>query len=110
YGSPRLQHYNAFPTYEINGTAGSGKRPGEAMDAMEGMARKLPAGIGYEWTGQSYGERLSGSQAPMLYALSLLVVFLCLAALYESWSIPLSVILVVPLGVLGALLATKLRG
>ena len=80
------------------------------MDAMEEMAKQLPAGIGYEWTGQSYEERLSGSQAPMLYALSLLVVFLCLAALYESWSIPLSVILVVPLGILGALLATKLRG
>src|SRR5437763_10825150 len=77
---------------------------------MEAMAKQLPAGIGYEWTGQSYEERLSGSQAPMLYALSLLVVFLCLAALYESLSIPFSVILVVPLGILGALLATKLRG
>jgi multidrug efflux pump len=110
YGSPQLQDYNGFPSYEIIGTAASGKSTGEAMDAMEAMARKLPAGIGYEWTGQSYEERLSGSQAPMLYALSLLVVFLCLAALYESWSIPLSVILVVPLGILGALLATKLRG
>src|SRR5437667_10247918 len=110
YGSPQLQHYNGFPSYDIIGSAASGKSTGEAMDAMEGMARKLPAGIGYEWTGQSYEERSSGSQAPMLYALSLLVVFLCLAALYESWPIPLSVILVVPLGVLGALLATKLRG
>ena len=110
YGSPQLQNYNGFPSYEIIGSAARGKSTGEAMDAMETMAKKLPAGIGYEWTGQSYEERLSGSQAPMLYALSLLVVFLCLAALYESWSIPLSVILVVPLGVLGALLATKLRG
>src|SRR6184192_1522198 len=110
YGSPQLQNYNGFPSYEIIGSAARGKSTGEAMDAMEAMAKQLPAGIGYEWTGQSYEERLSGSQAPMLYALSLLVVFLCLAALYESWSIPLSVILVVPLGVLGALLATKLRG
>jgi multidrug efflux pump len=80
------------------------------MLAMEEMAQQLPRGIGYEWTGQSYEERLSGSQAPALYALSLLVVFLCLAALYESWPIPLSVILVVPLGVLGALVAAALRG
>ena len=80
------------------------------MIEMENLIAKLPPGIGFEWTGQSYEERLSGSQAPMLYALSLLVVFLCLAALYESWSIPLSVILVVPLGVLGALLAATLRG
>jgi multidrug efflux pump len=110
YGSPQLQNYNGFPSYEIIGAAAPGKSTGEAMDAMEEMVKKLPAGVGYEWTGQSYEERLSGSQAPMLYGLSVLVVFLCLAALYESWSIPLSVILVVPLGVLGALLATKLRG
>src|SRR5436305_6319648 len=110
YGSPQLQHYNGFPSYEIIGSAAPGKSTGEAMTAMEEMVKQLPAGIGYEWTGQSYEERLSGSQAPMLYTLSLLVVFLCLAALYESWSIPLSVILVVPLGVLGALLAATLRG
>ncbi|MEO6183007.1 MAG: efflux RND transporter permease subunit [Verrucomicrobiota bacterium] len=110
YGSPQLQNYNGFPSYEFVGAPALGKSTGEAMDAMEEMAKQLPAGIGYEWTGQSYEERLSGSQAPMLYALSLLVVFLCLAALYESWSIPLSVILVVPLGILGALLAAKLRG
>ncbi len=110
YGAPQLQHYNGFPSYEIIGAAAPGKSTGEAMAAMEEMARRLPAGIGFEWTGQSYEERLSGSQAPALYALSLLVVFLCLAALYESWTIPLSVILVVPLGVLGALLATHLRG
>src|SRR5436189_5339050 len=79
------------------------------MNTMEQLVRELPPGIGFEWTGQSFEERLSGSQAPMLYTLSLLVVFLSLAALYESWSIPLSVILVVPLGVLGALLATYLR-
>jgi multidrug efflux pump len=110
YGSPQLQNYNGFPSYEIIGTPAPGRSTGEAMDAMEAMTKQLPAGIGFEWTGQSYEERLSGSQAPMLYGLSLLVVFLCLAALYESWSIPFSVILVVPLGVLGALLATKLRG
>src|SRR6185503_2439743 len=110
YGSPQLQHYNGFPSYEIIGSAAPGKSTGEAMAAMEQMARELPPGIGYEWTGQSYEERLSGSQAPMLYALSLIVVFLCLAALYESWTIPLAVILVVPLGIVGALLATTLRG
>lgn len=110
YGSPQLQNYNGFPSYELIGAPAPGKSTGDAMDAMEELVKKLPAGIGFEWTGQSFEERLSGSQAPMLYALSLLVVFLCLAALYESWSIPLSVILVVPLGVLGALLATKLRG
>jgi multidrug efflux pump len=110
YGSPQLQNYNGFPSYEFVGAAAPGKSTGEAMDAMEEMVKQLPKGIGFEWTGQSYEERLSGSQAPMLYALSLLVVFLCLAALYESWSIPLSVILVVPLGVLGALLATMFRG
>jgi multidrug efflux pump len=110
YGSPQLQNYNGFPSYEIIGAPAPGKSTGEAMDEMEKMARQLPAGIGFEWTGQSYEERLSGSQAPMLYTLSLLVVFLCLAALYESWSIPLSVILIVPLGILGALLASTLRG
>jgi hydrophobe/amphiphile efflux-1 (HAE1) family protein len=110
YGSPQLQNYNGFPSYELVGAAAPGRSTGEAMQAMEDMAAKLPPGIGHEWTGQSYEERLSGSQAPMLYALSLLVVFLCLAALYESWSIPLSVILVVPLGVLGVLLAATLRG
>jgi hydrophobe/amphiphile efflux-1 (HAE1) family protein len=110
YGSPQLQNYNGFPSYEFVGAPAEGRSTGDAMDAMEAMINKLPAGIGFEWTGQSYEERLSGSQAPMLYTLSLLVVFLCLAALYESWSIPLSVILVVPLGVLGALLATKFRG
>ncbi|MDB6130075.1 MAG: acrB [Verrucomicrobiales bacterium] len=109
YGSPQLQNYNGFPSYEIVGGAAPGKSTGDAMNEMEALIGKLPAGIGFEWTGQSYEERLSGSQAPMLYGISLMVVFLCLAALYESWSIPLSVILVVPLGVLGALVATMLR-
>jgi multidrug efflux pump len=110
YGSPALQNYNGFPSIEIVGAAPPGKSTGEAMAAMEEMAAKLPKGFGFEWTGQSYEERLSGSQAPMLYGISVLVVFLCLAALYESWAIPFSVILVVPLGILGALLAATMRG
>jgi multidrug efflux pump len=110
YGSPSLQRYNGSPSMEIVGSPASGRSSGEAMTAMEELAAKLPAGIGYEWTGQSYEERLSGSQAPMLYALSLVVVFLCLAALYESWTIPTAVLLVVPLGIVGALAATWLRG
>ena len=110
YGSPRLERYNGFPSMEILGQSAPGKSSGEAMKAMEEIAAKLPAGIGFEWTGLSYQERLSGSQAPALYAISILVVFLCLAALYESWAIPLSVMLVIPLGVIGALLAATLRG
>ena len=110
YGSPRLERYNGLPSMEILGQAAAGKSTGEAMLMMEELAGKLPAGIGYDWTGMSYQERLSGNQAPALYAISLIVVFLCLAALYESWSIPFSVMLVVPLGVFGALLATMLRG
>ncbi len=110
YGSPNLQRYNGFPSVEIVGTPAPGHSTGEAMTAVEELAKQLPAGIGYEWTGQSYEERLSGSQAPMLYALSIIVVFLCLAALYESWSIPTAVLLVVPLGIVGALMATSLRG
>ncbi|WP_318374440.1 multidrug efflux RND transporter permease subunit AcrB [Enterobacter sp.] len=110
YGSPRLERYNGLPSMEILGEAAPGKSTGEAMDLMEELAGKLPAGIGYDWTGMSYQERLSGNQAPALYAISLIVVFLCLAALYESWSIPFSVMLVVPLGVLGALLAATFRG
>jgi multidrug efflux pump len=110
YGSPRLERYNGMPSTEIVGQAGPGYSSGEAMAAMERIAAKLPTGIGYEWTGISYQERLSGSQAPALYAISLIVVFLCLAALYESWSIPAAVMLVVPLGIIGALLAATLRG
>ncbi|HIH9856605.1 efflux RND transporter permease subunit [Klebsiella pneumoniae] len=110
YGSPRLELYNGLPSMEILGEASPGKSTGEAMALMETLASKLPSGIGYDWTGMSYQERLSGNQAPALYAISLIVVFLCLAALYESWSIPFSVMLVVPLGVIGALLAATLRG
>ncbi|POP45497.1 hydrophobe/amphiphile efflux-1 family RND transporter [Superficieibacter electus] len=105
YGSPRLERYNGLPSMEIVGEPGPGKSSGDAMALMESLAAKLPAGIGYDWTGLSYQERLSGDQAPALIALSMVVVFLCLAALYESWSIPFSVMLVVPLGIVGVLLA-----
>ncbi|ECI3563185.1 efflux RND transporter permease subunit [Salmonella enterica subsp. enterica] len=110
YGSPRLERYNGMPSMELLGEAAPGRSTGEAMSLMENLASQLPNGIGYDWTGMSYQERLSGNQAPSLYAISLIVVFLCLAALYESWSIPFSVMLVVPLGVVGALLAASLRG
>ncbi|PLY43729.1 hydrophobe/amphiphile efflux-1 family RND transporter [Lelliottia sp. F153] len=109
-GSPRLERYNGMPSMEIVGESVRGKSSGEAMAMMESMAQRLPSGIGYDWTGMSYQERLSGNQAPALYAISLIVVFLCLAALYESWSIPFSVMLVVPLGVIGALLGASLSG
>ena len=110
FGSPKLSRYNGVPAEEVLGTPAPGYSTGEAMAEVEQLAKKLPAGIGISWTGLSYEERLSGSQAPALYALSILVVFLCLAALYESWSIPIAVILVIPLGVIGALMATSLRG
>ncbi|MBV6816377.1 multidrug efflux RND transporter permease subunit AcrB [Rahnella sp. PD12R] len=110
YGSPRLERYNGLPSMEILGQPAPGKSSGDAMAMMESLASKLPNGIGFDWTGLSYQERLSGNQAPALYAISLIVVFLCLAALYESWSIPFSVMLVVPLGVVGALLAATMRG
>ena len=110
YGSPRLERYNGLPSMEILGQPAPGKSSGEAMLLMEELVSKLPTGIGYDWTGMSYQERLSGNQAPSLYAISLIVVFLCLAALYESWSIPFSVMLVVPLGVVGALVAASMRG
>ncbi len=110
YGSPQLQHFNGLPSLELVGAAPPGKSTGEAMTAMENLAKKLPTGFGYEWTGQSFEERLSAKQAPLLYALSLIVVFLALAALYENWSVPVAVILVVPLGILGSLLAANLRG
>ncbi|HFY7185540.1 TPA: efflux RND transporter permease subunit [Salmonella enterica subsp. enterica serovar Typhimurium] len=110
YGSPRQERYNGMPSMELLGEAAPGRSTGEAMSLMENLASQLPNGIGYDWTGMSYQERLSGNQAPALYAISLIVVFLCLAALYESWSIPFSVMLVVPLGVVGALLAASLRG
>ncbi|KXI28207.1 efflux RND transporter permease subunit [Paraglaciecola hydrolytica] len=108
YGSPRLERYNGFSSMEIQGAAGPGYSTGQAMDEIERIVAQLPAGITFEWTGISYEERLSGGQAPLLYALSLLVVFLCLAALYESWSVPAAVMLIVPLGVFGAALAAWL--
>ena len=110
YGSPKLSRYNGVAAMEVLGTPAPGYSSGQAMAEVEAIAQKLPAGIGYSFTGLSFEERLSGSQAPALYALSMLVVFLCLAALYESWSIPIAVMLVVPLGVIGALMATSLRG
>jgi multidrug efflux pump len=110
YASPRLERYNGLPSVEILGTPAPGQSTGAAMNAMEEMVAKLPPGIGMSWTGVSLEERESGSQTPQLYALSLLIVFLCLAALYESWSIPFSVLLVVPLGVIGAVLGTWMFG
>jgi len=110
YGPQRLDRYNGVPSFNIQGQAAPGYSSGEAMAEMERIAATMPTGVGYQWTGLSYEERLSGSQAPALYVISLLVVFLCLAALYESWAIPTSVMLVVPLGVIGVLAATMLRG
>jgi len=110
YGSPRLERYNGMPSIQIMGQAAPGVSSGEAMAQMEELAAQLPPGIGYEWTGLSYEERLAGAQAPALYAISLLVVFLCLAALYESWAVPFSVMLVVPLGIIGAVMAATSRG
>ncbi|MCQ4243335.1 efflux RND transporter permease subunit [Stutzerimonas stutzeri] len=110
YGPPKLSRYNGVSAMEIMGQAAPGYSSGDAMTVVEELAQQLPPGVGISWTGLSYEERLSGDQAPALYALSLLVVFLCLAALYESWSIPFAVMLVVPLGVIGALLATMGRG
>ena len=107
FGSPQLERYNGLPAREIMGGAAPGHSSGEALAAMEAIARQLPPGIGFQWTGLSYEERLAGSQAPALYAISILVVFLCLAALYESWSVPVAVMLVVPLGVVGAVVAVS---
>jgi len=110
FGSPRLERYNGQPSVELLGQAAPGLSSGDAMTAVEEIMAQLPAGVGFEWTGTSLEERRSGAQAPALYALSLLVVFLCLAALYESWSVPFAVMMVVPLGVVGALLAATSRG
>ena len=110
FGSPQLQRYNGIPAVNIVGSAAPGLSSGEAITEMEAMASKLPSGIGYEWSGQSLEEKTSGNQAPLLYGISLLIVFLCLAALYESWSIPVAVIMVVPLGIVGALAAVSFRG
>lgn len=109
--APRqLVRYNGSPAYEIQADVPPGVSSGAAMVVMEGLLREMPAGIGYEWAGRSYQERLSGDQAPLLYAVSVLFIFLCLAALYESWSVPFSVMLVVPLGILGAVIASHLGG
>jgi hydrophobe/amphiphile efflux-1 (HAE1) family protein len=110
YGSPQLQRYNAFPSINIWGEAPQGKSSGEAMQAMEEIAARLPRGIGFDWSGISYQERMAGSQAPILYAFSILVIFLCLAALYESWPIPLSIMLSLPLGAIGGVIVSSLRG
>ncbi len=110
YASPRLERYNGFPALNFQGEAAPGRSTGEAMKAMEEIAMKLPHGIGYDWTGVSYQERLSQSQTGLLYAFSVLAIFLVLAALYESWSIPISVLLALPLGVIGGVLASSWRG
>ena len=110
YGSPRLERYNGVPAVEIQGEGRPGVASGEAMAEIERLVAGLPAGLGIEWTALSYQERQSGAQTPLLYTLSLLVVFLCLAALYESWTVPSAVLLVAPLGILGAVLANTLRG
>ncbi|HPT39093.1 MAG TPA: efflux RND transporter permease subunit [Candidatus Omnitrophota bacterium] len=110
FGSPKLERYNAFPSINIWGEPAKGRSSGEAMQAMEELASKLPREFGYDWTGLSYQERQSGAQTGPLYAFSLLIIFLCVAALYESWSIPIVNLLMLPLGVLGATLATSLRG
>ncbi|MBZ0126818.1 MAG: multidrug efflux RND transporter permease subunit [Rhodocyclales bacterium] len=109
-GSPKLDRYNGLPSMKIAGNPAPGRSTGDALAAMEEIAAKLPPGIGFEWSGSSFEERLSGAQAPFLFAISLFVVFLCLAALYESWSVPFAVMLVVPLGIFGAVLAVTLRG
>jgi multidrug efflux pump len=110
FGSPRLERYNGVSAMQINGEAAPGVSSGDAMAEVEKLVAKLPRGVGLEWTGQSYQEREAGAQAPMLYTLSVLVVFLCLAALYESWAIPTAVLLVAPLGILGTVLAATFRG
>jgi HAE1 family hydrophobic/amphiphilic exporter-1 len=110
FGSPKLERYNAFPSINILGEAAKGKSSGEAMKAMEQIAAKLPREFGYDWTGLSYQERQAGAQTGPLYIFSILIIFLCVAALYESWSIPMVNLLMLPLGVFGATLATSLRG
>ena len=109
-GSPKLERFNGFPSMNIQGEAAPGRSSGEAMQAMEGFVRKLPQGIGFDWTGLSYQERQAGSHAAPLYAFSILVIFLCLAALYESWPIPISILLALPLGVIGGVIGSTLRG
>jgi HAE1 family hydrophobic/amphiphilic exporter-1 len=110
YGSPRLERFNAFPAMDIQGEPAPGKSSGEAMNAMEELIRKLPSDVGFEWTGLSYQQRMSESQAGLLYAFSVLVIFLVLAALYESWTVPISIVLALPLGVIGGVIASSTRG
>ncbi|MBI4633535.1 MAG: efflux RND transporter permease subunit [Deltaproteobacteria bacterium] len=109
-GPSRLERFNGFPSMNIWGEPAPGKSSGEAMQAMEEAVAKLPKGFGFDWTGLSYQERISSSQAPLLYAFSIFVIFLCLAALYESWPIPISILLVLPLGVIGGVIASSSRG
>ncbi|HEU4563615.1 MAG TPA: efflux RND transporter permease subunit, partial [Gemmatimonadaceae bacterium] len=109
-GAPQLDRYNGYPSMTIAGMAAPGRSTGEAMNEMERLAEQLPQGFGYEWTGISYEEKLAGGQVGALLVLSLVVVFLLLAALYESWTVPISVLLVVPLGVLGSVLFSMARG
>ncbi|MDD9301565.1 MAG: efflux RND transporter permease subunit [Desulfobacter sp.] len=109
-GSPKLERFNGFPSMNIWGEAASGTSSGEAMTAMEEAVARLPRGVGFDWTGLSYQERMSGSQAPLLYGFSILVIFLCLAALYESWPIPISILMTLPLGVIGGVIASSMNG
>ena len=109
-GSPRLERFNGFPSMNIWGEPAPGRSSGEAMQAMEEITAKLPKGIGYDWSGLSYQERMTSSQAPLLYAFSIFVIFLCLAALYESWPIPISILLAFPLGAIGGVIAASVRG
>ncbi len=110
FGSPRLERYNGFPSLNIWGEPAPGRSSGEAMRAIEEIISKLPRGVGYEWTGISYQERMARAQAPILYAFSVFVIFLCLAALYESWPIPIAILLTLPLGAIGGVIASTLRG
>jgi HAE1 family hydrophobic/amphiphilic exporter-1 len=109
-GSPKLERYNGFPSMNLLGESAPGRSSGEAMSTMEDFVTKLPQGIGFDWSGLSYQERQAGSHAAPLYAFSILVVFLCLAALYESWPIPISILLALPLGVIGGVICSSLRG
>ena len=109
-GSPKLERFNGFPSINIWGEPAPGRSTGETMKAMEELVTKLPRGTGFDWTGLSYQERMASSQAPLLYAFSILVIFLCLAALYESWPIPISILLALPLGAIGGVIGSSLRG
>ena len=109
-GPPKLERFNGFPSINIWGEPAEGRSSGEAMAAMENFVARLPQGTGYDWTGLSYQERMAGAQAPLLYAFSIFVIFLCLAALYESWPIPLSILLTLPLGAIGGVIATSMMG